>query len=70
MPILAELQKEQKLFDHVLFRYDCTRLPLNIVNITRLGSKNEAVYVKDLSRLGRDLRKVIIVDNCPDSYML
>lgn len=46
----------EKLIDCRLFREACTQ---------RGGN-----YVKDLSRLGRSLKSVIIVDNSPSSYSL
>eukprot|EP00002_Diphylleia_rotans_P022236 TRINITY_DN4354_c0_g1_i15.p1 TRINITY_DN4354_c0_g1~~TRINITY_DN4354_c0_g1_i15.p1 ORF type:complete len:175 (+),score=25.46 TRINITY_DN4354_c0_g1_i15:276-800(+) len=44
-----------KLVKHRLFRESCTM---------HVGS-----YVKDMTRLGRDIRDVIILDNSPLSYM-
>jgi len=40
--------------DHRLYRQHC--------------EYKDGVYVKDLSRLGRDLRKTIIVDNIRDNF--
>lgn len=31
---------------------------------------SESGYIKDLSRLGRELNRVVILDNCPQSYAL
>lgn len=45
---------EKKLIDHRLYRHNC--------------DYDDGVYVKDLSRLGRDLNKTLIVDNIRDNY--
>lgn len=41
---------------HRLYRHHCTKI----------GEK----YVKDLSKIGRDITKTIIVDNLTDSFKL
>jgi len=53
-PVLDLLDKD-KVVGSRLFREAC--------------SNHKGLYVKDLSRLGRDMRHVIIIDNSPASYM-
>lgn len=52
---VADLLDCHKTFESRLFRESC---------VFHRGN-----YVKDLSRLGRDLRQVVIVDNSPQSYI-
>lgn len=52
---VSDLLDQQGAFRSRLFRESC---------VFHKGS-----YVKDLSRLGRDLNKVIIIDNSPASYI-
>lgn len=54
-PVVDEMEKVS-VFEHRLFR-DST------INI-------QGIYVKDLSRLNRDLSRTIIIDNSPESYLL
>ncbi|OHT11914.1 putative C-terminal domain small phosphatase [Tritrichomonas foetus] len=54
-PIIDELDSG-RLVKHRLYRESCTELGGN--------------FVKDLSRLNRDLDRIIIIDNCPTAYML
>ncbi len=69
---VADLLDPNRIFHARLFRESCTYYNGSIFNIeyTRkllvllLGN-----YIKDLSRLGRDIRKVIIIDNSPLSYL-
>jgi len=55
-PIVNIIEKKEKYFEHRLYRQH-----------TNLIGKN---YIKDLSKLGRDLKKVIIVDNMPQAFRL
>jgi RNA polymerase II subunit A small phosphatase-like protein len=52
---VADLLDPKHIFHSRLFRDSCTYYNGN--------------YIKDLSRLGRDIRKVIIIDNSPLSYL-
>ncbi|KAL3105014.1 hypothetical protein niasHT_028546 [Heterodera trifolii] len=51
---VVDLLDKRRIFHSRLFRESCVFY--------------EGNYVKDLSRLGRDLRRVIIIDNSPASY--
>lgn len=51
-----KVTKEFKNIDHFLFRQHAVRI------------KNG--FVKDLSRIGRDLTKIIIVDDLPNNFKL
>ncbi|CAF4793793.1 unnamed protein product, partial [Rotaria sp. Silwood2] len=52
---VADLLDPNHIFRSRLFRDSCTYYNGN--------------YIKDLSRLGRNTRKVIIIDNSPLSYL-
>lgn len=54
--ILNELDPEGVLFHHRLYRQHCTML--------------EDIYIKDLSRINRDLSSAVLVDNAAYSYCL
>lgn len=58
-PLIDALDPKKEIFKYRLYRNDCT-----LVNIG-----NRKAYVKDLSRLQRNLSKVIIIDNSPISYL-
>ena len=53
--ILNYIDKDdKKLIDHRLYRHHC--------------DYDDGVYDKDLDRLGRDLKKTLIIDNNRDNY--
>ena len=55
-PILNIIDKKKIFFDKILYRQHTIIM--------------DNVFVKDLSKLGRDLSKVIIIDNMPQSFKL
>ena len=54
--ILKEIEKNRKYFDYNLYKEHCTLY----------GNK----FVKDISKLGRDIKKIIIVDDDPNNFIL
>ena len=54
--VMEHLDPGQELVSHHLSRQHCTLEEGNI-------------YVKDLGRLGRDLRNTVLLDNNPDAYL-
>ena len=55
-PILDIIEKKKKFFDKRLYRQHTILI--------------DNILIKDLSKLGRDLSKVIIVDNMPQNFKL
>ena len=55
-PILNIIEKNTKYFEYKLYRQH--------------ASLNGDDYVKDLNKLGRDLKKVVIIDNLPQAFKL
>jgi len=54
--IIKVIEKEEKFFEHVLYR--------------QYATINNGEYTKDLSLLGRDLKNIIIVDDIPQAFKL
>ena len=54
--IISHIERKEKFFNYKLYRQH--------------ASKIRGEYVKDLSKLGRDLKKVIIVDKLPQNFSL
>jgi carboxy-terminal domain RNA polymerase II polypeptide A small phosphatase len=55
-PLVKELDPSGSWCSHILFREHCTFM------------EDQEAYVKDLSKVGRPLKDVIIIDNSPTSY--
>lgn len=54
--MISHIERKEKFFTYKLYRQHV--------------SKIKGEYVKDLTKLGRDLKKVIIVDNLPQNFSL
>ena len=74
------LRKMSKLYEIVIFTAsveDYAKPLINLIDIKQLCSHKlyrdqctceKSVYIKDLKKLGRDLKDVIIIDNSPNAY--
>lgn len=56
--ILDKIDPDRQLIKHRLYRQHTT------------FKEKEGVYLKDLSRLGRDLRRTMILDNVKENFSL
>jgi CTD small phosphatase-like protein 2 len=54
--ILNQVDRKRNLIHHRLYRNSC--------------KPTCGIYLKDLERLGRDIRKTLIVDNIADNFEL
>ena len=54
--IINEIEKKRKFFDYKFYREHCTIY--------------KDTFVKDISKIGRDLEKIIIVDNNENNFVL
>lgn len=82
--VLRLLDPDAKFFHHALFRQHCsyyltgpsgcTSVQPDVSNgsgaFHNIGHSEPGEYVKDLSRLGRPIDRVIIIDNNPKCFML
>ena len=55
-PLVDIIEKKEKYFEYRLYRHHAI-----------FDGKE---YIKDLSKLGRDIRKIVIVDNLPQAFKL
>ena len=54
--ILNIIEKKEKYFEYILYRQHASLIGKD--------------YIKDLNKLGRDLNKIIIIDNMPQAFKL
>lgn len=77
------LEKIGQLYECVLFTASLKHYADQVANLLDKSSDvfkarlfrdsclfQNGYYIKDLSKLGRDLERVVILDNCPASYLM
>jgi Dullard-like phosphatase family protein len=80
--VIEFIEKTAEIFEVVVFTASLKAYADPVIDFIDKGKKvagrlfrtecevREGNYIKNLSSLGRDLRKVVIVDNSPTSYLL